>query len=167
MGGLAASVAGGVIATMGGEGGEGHLLLGGALALLSCLLYAWGSHETVRSLPGRSALAQTSAFMVGAWLATSAVLVAGVALGKTPVPDHPFALRDLGLLAIYGMGAMAVSQLLFILGIRRIGVALASFHTNAAPFYVMLIMVALGGDWSWMQALGAAIVVGGVLLAQR
>ena len=165
--GLAASVLGGVIATMGSGGGEGQLLLGAALAVGSCLLYSWGSYETVKSLPGRSALAQTSSFMVGAWLAT--LLVLGVALmaGGSDLPAEPFAPRDLGLLAIYGMGGMAISQFLFILGIRRIGVALASFHINVAPFYVMLIMVALGGDWSWMQALGAAIVAGGVLLAQR
>lgn len=165
--GLAASVLGGVIATAGSGGGEGQLLLGAALAVLSCLLYSWGSHETVRSLPGRSALAQTSSILVGAWVATLAVLAGTLALGQATLPAEPFAARDLGLLAVYGMGGMAVSQFLFVLGIRRIGVALASFHINVAPFYVMLIMVALGGDWSWMQALGAGIVAGGVLLAQR
>lgn len=35
------------------------------------------------------------------------------------------------------------------------------------PFYVMLILVALGGDWSWLRAIGAAVVALGVLLAQR
>ena len=105
--------------------------------------------------------------MGGAFLGTLAVLAAALAVGQAALPAHPFAPRDLGLLAIYGMGGMAVSQFLFVLGIRRIGVALASFHINVAPFYVMLIMVALGGDWSWTQALGAAIVAGGVLLAQR
>jgi drug/metabolite transporter (DMT)-like permease len=165
--GLAASVLGGVVATMGGGGGEWDLLLGGALAVGSCVLYSWGSHETVRSLPGRSALAQTSAIMVGAWLGTLVALGAALALGEATLPADPLAPRDLGLLAVYGMGGMAVSQLLFVSGIRRIGVALASFHMNVAPFYVMLFMLALGGDWSWMQALGAAIVAGGVLLAQR
>ena len=90
-----------------------------------------------------------------------------LALGRTTLPADPFTAKSLGLLAIYGLGALALSQLLFILAVRRIGVALTSFHMNVAPFYVMLIMVALGGDWSWMQALGAAIVAGGVLLAQR
>jgi drug/metabolite transporter (DMT)-like permease len=62
---------------------------------------------------------------------------------------------------------MAVSQMLFVRAVERIGVALASFHLNMAPFYVMLILLALGGGWSWIQALGAAIVLGGVVLAQR
>jgi drug/metabolite transporter (DMT)-like permease len=38
---------------------------------------------------------------------------------------------------------------------------------NAVPFYVMLIVVMLFGDpWGWDQAIGAALVVTGVLLAQ-
>jgi drug/metabolite transporter (DMT)-like permease len=62
---------------------------------------------------------------------------------------------------------MALSQALFVLAVQRIGVALSSFHLNIAPFYVMLILLAMGGDWSWVQAGGAAVVVLGVLLAQR
>ena len=34
-------------------------------------------------------------------------------------------------------------------------------------FYVMVLMLALGGGWSWPQAAGAAIVGLGVLVAQR
>jgi drug/metabolite transporter (DMT)-like permease len=163
--GLAASVVGGVTATM-GAGGEGNLLLGAALALLSCLFYSWMAHETVRRMPGRSVIGQTTVTVAGAALATAALAVAYAALGG-PAPPEGAGLGDLGLLAIYGIGAIAVSQLLFIASVRRIGVALASFHLNIAPFYVMLILIALGGGWSWMQALGAAIVIGGVLLAQR
>lgn len=32
---------------------------------------------------------------------------------------------------------------------------------------VMLILVMLGGDWSWMQAAGAVVLAAGVILAQR
>jgi hypothetical protein len=32
---------------------------------------------------------------------------------------------------------------------------------------VMLILLTLGGNWSWPQAVGAAIVGSGVILAQR
>lgn len=165
--GLGASVVGGVIATAEQGPGQGQVLLGAALAVGSCLLYSWGSYETVRSLPGRSVLAQTSATMMGACLATAAVLIGALAIGQTALPPSPFAARNLGLLAIYGMGGMAIAQFFFILGIRRLGVALASFHVNMMPFYVMLILVALGGDWSWLRAIGAAVVALGVLLAQR
>jgi uncharacterized membrane protein (DUF485 family) len=37
---------------------------------------------------------------------------------------------------------------------------------NATPFYVMIIMFAFGSPWIWTQAIGAAIVGLGVLVAQ-
>jgi membrane protein YdbS with pleckstrin-like domain len=37
---------------------------------------------------------------------------------------------------------------------------------NATPFYVMLILFAMGGAWNWTQAFAAAIVGLGVLIAQ-
>jgi drug/metabolite transporter (DMT)-like permease len=37
---------------------------------------------------------------------------------------------------------------------------------NAVPFYTMLIVFLLGGPWSWLQTLGAAIVVMGAGIAQ-
>ncbi len=165
--GLLASVAGGVIATMGGGGGQGNLLLGAALAISSCLLYSWASHETVRRMPGRTVLAQSTVTAVGAGAATLAVFALLAATGRAALPPSAFGAESLGLLAVYGMGGLAVSQILFIGAVRKIGVALASFHLNVAPFYVMLILIALGGEWSWAQALGATVVAGGVLLAQR
>lgn len=165
--GLAATVAGGVLATAGAGAGEGNVALGALLALLSCLFYAWMSFETVRRMPGRSPLAQTAVTVAGAGMASAALALALWALGRSGPPEGGAGARDLWLLAIYGVGAIGLAQLLFIGAVHRIGVALASFHLNLAPFYVMLILIALGGDWSWMQALGAAVVAGGVVLAQR
>ena len=165
--GLAASILGGLVATWGGEAGGGNLLLGVLLALGSVLVYSWATHETVRSLPGQTALARTTATVLGGFLAGLVVAAAWAALGGDLAPRGGVTGSDLGLLAVYGIGGMALSQVLFVLAVQRIGVALASFHLNIAPFYVMLILLALGGGWSWTQALGALIVLGGVLLAQR
>jgi drug/metabolite transporter (DMT)-like permease len=165
--GLLASVVGGVIATWGGEAGGGNLAVGALLAVGSCVFYSWGTNESVRSLPGQSALARTTATVGGGFVAALLVALVWGALGGAGVPEGGFGASNLALLAVYGMGGMALSQMLFVLATERIGVALASFHLNIAPFYVMLILLAMGGDWSWMQAGGAAIVVVGVLLAQR
>ena len=44
---------------------------------------------------------------------------------------------------------------------------LASFHMNAVPFYVMVILLALSmGEWEWLRAAGVAVVVLGVLISQ-
>lgn len=165
--GLAASVLGGVVAIAGGEAGGGNLLLGALLAVGSCIVYPWAVNETVRGLPGQTALAGTTATVLGGFLVGLAVAAAWAALGGEVRPRGGVADADLRLLAVYGMGGMALSQLLFVRAAQRIGVALASFHLNVAPFYVMLILLAAGGGWSWVQALGAAVVLGGVLLAQR
>jgi hypothetical protein len=55
---------------------------------------------------------------------------------------------------------------MWIMSVERLGIGLSALHINAAPFYVMLILFALGAGWNWTQA-GAAAVVGlGVLVAQ-
>lgn len=43
---------------------------------------------------------------------------------------------------------------------------MASFHPNAAPFYVMLIMLVFVYGWVWLQAIGASILAVGVIIAQ-
>ena len=45
-------------------------------------------------------------------------------------------------------------------------IAVASFHLNATPFYVMLILLMFGHDWNWVQAVGAFILAFGVIIAQ-
>ena len=67
---------------------------------------------------------------------------------------------------IYGVGGLAISQLLWIIAVGSLGIAMSALHINLTPFYVMIFMLALGGSWSWLQAAGAALVAVGVLIAQ-
>lgn len=163
--GLVLTVIGGAVATGGGVPGD--LGIGAALALASCFLYSWGSLRTIRDLPEHGTLGRTTVTLAGALVMLWVVLAAGLATGITPAPPDPVAGRSLGLLAVYGLGAMAISQFLWIASVDRLGVAVASFHINLSPFYVMLLMLALGGTWSWAQAMGAVIVGSGVVIAQR
>ena len=64
------------------------------------------------------------------------------------------------------IGGLAISQVLWIMSIGSLGIAMSSLHINATPFYVMLILFALGGAWNWTQATAAAVVGLGVLVAQ-
>ena len=70
------------------------------------------------------------------------------------------------MLVIYALISLGLSQVLFIASVGKLGVALASFHINVAPFYVMVIMLVLGEEWNWTRALGAAVVALAVVLAQ-
>ncbi|MCU0903343.1 MAG: DMT family transporter [Tabrizicola sp.] len=163
--GLVLSVIGGLVAL---SGGIGALDFGwGALAALaSALCYTWGSRETVRAFPALTPLGRSAITVTGAALV---MLVAALADGlvRDAWPDwQAIGWPEFAGLAMFGIGSMAVSQLMWIVSVGRIGIGAASLHMNAVPFYVMLIVFLLGGPWSWAQAAGAVIVVTGALVAQ-
>jgi drug/metabolite transporter (DMT)-like permease len=166
--GLVAALVGGVVATgvFNGQAIPGNLGLGALLALASAFLFSWASYWTVRDFPDQTALGRTVITLTGGLVFVSLAFVIMVGTGFVPVPPIPTA-QDWAMIAIYGLGALAISQVLWIASVERLGVAVASFHINVAPFYVMLILLAAGGAWSWPQAIGAAIVALGVVFAQR
>jgi len=163
--GLVAALVGGIIAT--GNGVPGSIGAGALFAVISGLLFSWGTLMTIRHLGAQSGLGQISVTATGATLAMGVFALALWAAGVVTLPEQPLTLTNLGLFALYGVLAYAVSQVMWIGSAARLGVAVASFHVNIAPFYTMLILLALGGDWSWPQAIGAAIVGLGVVVAQR
>ncbi len=163
--GLCLSVMGGLIAVSGAEG-EVDFGIGVLAALASVLLYTWGSRETVRALPELSPLGRVTITVAGC---AAVALIAAVADGllRSNWPDWgAIGPAEFGGLAIFGIGSMAISQLLWIISVGRIGIGAASMHMNAVPFYVMLMVFLIGGPWNWAQTLGAAIVVSGALIAQ-
>ena len=140
---------------------------GALIGLFAATIFAWGSRATVKSLPELTPIGQTVVTTAGMVL-FCVVLYLAFALLNLPgtqavVPDA----RGWSLMLIYAWLSLAISQAFWITGVGRLGVGLASFHLNAAPFYVMLILLALGGSWNWLQALGAFILAVGVIFAQR
>jgi drug/metabolite transporter (DMT)-like permease len=164
--GLALSVLGGLVAVS-GTAGSLDFGIGVLAALASVLCYTWGSRETVKALPRLTPLGRSTVTVAGA-AAVMLVIALGDGLLRDQWPDwQAIGLPEFGGLAIFGIGSMAVSQLLWIISVGRIGIGAASMHMNAVPFYVMLMVFALGGPWSWLQTLGAVIVVLGALVAQE
>jgi drug/metabolite transporter (DMT)-like permease len=163
--GLLLSVMGGLIAVSGGEGSV-DFGVGVLAALASVLCYTWGSRETVRALPNLTPLGRSAITVSGCAVV---ILIAAIGDGvlRGAWPDwSAIGLREFGGLAIFGIGSMAISQLLWIISVGRIGIGAASMHMNAVPFYVMLMVFILGGAWNWAQTFGAVIVVIGALVAQ-
>jgi len=140
---------------------------GVALVLLSGTLFSWASNAAVRDFPDLTPLGRSTITFAGATVFAMLALGAGVLVGFDLLPARAISPNELGLLAIYAVAAMALSQILFIASVGRLGIALTAFHINVAPFYVMVFMLALGGEWSWTKVLGAAIVGAGVLISQR
>lgn len=163
--GLGASVLGGVIAT--NALAPADLGVGALAAVGSCFLFAFGSFLTVRDLPELSPLGRSTVTLAGG-LATTGITLCGLhLLGADVLPNSAPDGAQLKLLVIYAFAGMALSQVMFIASVGHLGIAAASFHINLAPFYVMLILLALGGGWHWPQAIGALAVAAGVVIAQR
>jgi drug/metabolite transporter (DMT)-like permease len=168
--GLLASVIGGVVATGGGAPASGagtNLGLGVLCAVASCTLFAWASYIAVRDFVGLSAIGRTTIPLAGGLMFTTICCGIAWSVGWASAPVSGWTAGTIGLLAIYGIGGMAISQFFWIASVERLGIGLAAFHINVAPFYVMLFLVLLGAGWSWPQAIGAAIVALGVVIAQR
>ena len=162
--GLVATVVGGIVATGGGGVALG---LGALVAVASCFLFSWGSFLTVRDFPTLSPIGRTTLTLAGGLLAMGTLVLGADLAGMSVLPETRIDRQQIGLLAIYALAGMALSQVMWIASVGRLGIAVASFHINVAPFYVMLYLLALGGGWDWQAALGAAIVAAGVVLAQR
>ncbi|NUB42906.1 DMT family transporter [Fertoebacter nigrum] len=163
--GLALSLAGGLL-TYGGKLGAVGFGLGALAAFASVVCFTWGSRATVISFPALSPIGRTAITLTGGALATGIAAITQISLGG-PAPDWAaLGAREISALLLYGFGALALSQILWIISVGQLGIGLAALHINAAPFYVMLFLYALGGSWEWMQVLGAAIVGFGVIIAQ-
>lgn len=163
--GLLLSIAGGILAAGNFEGGLGFGI-GALLCLGSVITFTLASRWTVTALPGLSPLGSTSLTVCGAALTATAFALISLALGFPGPNLSVFGLTEFSALAIYGIGGLAISQLLWIIAVGNLGIAVSALHINLTPFYVMVFMLALGGTWSWIQALGAALVAIGVLVAQ-
>ena len=163
--GLLLSVAGGLGAY---SVAMGDLALGlGALAALgSVVAYTWGSRATVTAFPGLTPIGRTAITVTGAALATASAALIHAGLGAPAANWAAFGWPEFGALMIFGVGSIAISQLLWIMAVGRLGIGMSSLHLNATPFYVMIFLFAFGGEWIWAQALCAAIVGLGVLIAQ-
>lgn len=163
--GLLLSIIGGILAAGNFDGGL-SFGIGALLCLASVVTFTLASRWTVTALPGLTPLGSTSLTVCGAALTGMVFALIGGAFGLPGPTLDVFGLKEFTALTIYGVGGLAISQLLWIVAVGSLGIAMSSLHINLTPFYVMVFMLALGGGWSWLQALGAALVALGVLIAQ-
>jgi drug/metabolite transporter (DMT)-like permease len=164
--GMGLSLLGGLLALQGGEGAGGGTWLGAGLCLFSVVVFTFCSRATVTALPDLSPIGRTTVTLCGGGGAATLLALLGTGLGL-PAPDWAeLGAQEAGAMAIYALAGLALSQVLWIVSVGKLGIGLASLHINATPFYVMLILFALGGPCLWHQVLGAALVALGVLVAQ-
>jgi drug/metabolite transporter (DMT)-like permease len=163
--GVLLSLGGGAIAMSTGAGGVG-LGLGALLCFLAVLLFTLGSRATVTAFALLTPLGRTTVTLTGAALITCAAAGLNALLGGAAPQWALLGFNELAALALFSIGGLAISQLLWIMSVGSLGIALSSLHINATPFYVMGTLFALGAAWNWTQAWAAAVVALGVLVAQ-
>lgn len=165
--GLLLSLIGGVAVVVGKPDGEGlHLGLGALFCFASVFSFTLGSRWAVTFFPGVSPMGRTTVTLSGAAICIAIAALINAAMGGAGPDWSALGWPDLAALLFYSVSGMAISQLLWILSIGRLGIGVAAMHINLTPFYVMLIVFALGGVWSWTQVASAVIVSLGVLIAQ-
>ena len=86
------------------------------------------------------------------------MVIFGIALDFQSLTWEVLSPRYTAALIVHALFGIAISQWLYINGVSKVGVAVASVHVNAAPFYVMMIVVILGGDWNWVSLYGAILI---------
>ena len=146
--------------------GDFQFGLGFLIGLCASSLFAWGSRATVKEFPELTPLASTTVTTLG-MTGLCAFVFFGALIFKMPGTTVPTPTdNDFILLSIYALCSLGLSQWIWISGVGKVGIGVASFHLNAAPFYVMLIMLVFGYGWSWLQAIGACILAVGVIMAQ-
>ena len=137
------------------------------IGFLGVALFAWGSRATVKSLPGMTNLGQVSVTSLGmALLSIVLYFICTIFMDLTNSVSS-ITLKHLGLILIYAWLGLGISQILWIKAVSQLGIGIASFHLNAVPFYVMLMLFLLGDQWIWRQAIGALVVITGVIIAQQ
>lgn len=164
--GLVLSLIGGVMALDLKAGGM-SLGVGAALCFASVVSFTIGSRLTVTAFPDETPIGRTALTLTGAAIASVSVALLQWGLGNNLTPSFAaWGWPEIGGMLLFSVGALGVSQVMWIMSVERLGIGLSALHINAAPFYVMIILFALGAAWSWPQAGAAALVGLGVLIAQ-
>ena len=164
------TAAGGALATyQPSAAGAGFELRGGeALIFLASACWSWYSLAAQRWLHGHSQLRITGMTMLPGTVVAVGIYLLAAALGAADLPPAlPVRGLDLGLFAWMVAGPVVAGVFLWNYGVRMLGVVVASVFLNLAPVVAISITAALGTWPTAPQLAGGALVLGGVLSAQR
>ena len=136
------------------------------IGLMSVTFFAWGSRASVQHLPNMTVLARTATTTLGmsGFCLIVYLVFLTFNLGATSIPKID--MEQIKLLIVYACFGLAISQILWIEGVQKLGIGIASLHLNVTPFYVMIILFTVGNKWIWPQALGAIIIITGISMTQ-
>lgn len=160
------SVAGGVIAVLGGLSAQHARFEGGEiLIILANVCWTWMSVAAQRWLKGFSQL-QITALTIGGGAFWLLLLYPFVILSGVVEIRMDFSPPILAMLLFAGVVPIAIGNFCWHYGVSRVGVVVASLYNNLLPAAALVITALMGGTFSYLQIAGTAVIVAGVLLAQ-
>jgi drug/metabolite transporter (DMT)-like permease len=140
---------------------------GEPLILVAMFLWSWYSLAAQRWLPGWSQMRITTATLgPGVAMIVAFYLIAG-ALGFASLsPGAPRDALDVGLVLWIAVGGVAFAMLFWNYGVQRLGLVVACLFLNLMPIITILVLALMGQMPTWLQLIGTALVVIGLLQAQ-
>lgn len=167
--GIALVVIGGTIATVDFRaGGRLFDLRGGEpLMLLGSFCWTWSSLTAQRWLAGCSQLRIATLLLLPGVAVLFLVDLAAIPVGLAHWPPAMRGAFDGALFLWMGLVSVLAGLLLWNHGVRVLGVVVASFFLNLIPIAAVLITALLGTLPTGWQLAGGALVLGGVMQAQR
>jgi drug/metabolite transporter (DMT)-like permease len=137
--------------------------VGDGLMLAACFLYALYTLG-LRRRPAVSAIGFFTAMALVAAITSLPLLFLEAVYGAPQWPT-PFGWLLVVLIAI---GPSLLSQLMFMRGVEQIGPARAGMFVNLVPIFgAFLAVIILGEQFAWHHGAALALVLGGILLAER
>lgn len=165
---IALAIAGGLLTRLDfADLGEGFSFQGGEpLVLLAVTCWSWYSVKAQDWIPGVSQLHLTTATVFAASL-TMTLLVLLLALTGYPlrIPADPRP-DEIALIGWIGISMVCIGILTWNLGVKYLGVVVASLFLNLIPVVAITTATILGADLRLEQVLGGLLVIAGVVQAQ-
>ncbi len=163
--GIVMAIAGGIATSFGGNV-KGPTFHGGEfLVILANIFWIGYSRSCITRLKALSDLAKTTLTMTCSSIVALVLIPILIVLGWTPV-EYELSLPTVGLIVWMAVLANGIAVILWLWGARLLGVTIGSMHQNLVPFYVILLVLPLGGEIHAQQLLGAALVAAGACFAQ-
>jgi drug/metabolite transporter (DMT)-like permease len=137
--------------------------IGDVWTLIACVFYA-GYTLGLRRRPQLPGLVYFTALATVAFVSSLPLLAFEVATGTVQWPT----LKGWAVLLYVGLLPSLLAQIFYIRGVELIGPARAGLFVNLVPvFGALLAVVLLGEPFAFYHALGLALVLGGIALAER
>lgn len=162
--GAALALAGGVLMAL--KGGDVDVHGGEILVFAAVLCFAWYSIMVPRWMTGHSQLS-IAALTVGTGTMFTVLFWTLAQIFDVTALRYDLSPRSIVLMVYVAVASMCLAVMFWNYGVIRLGAPLASIYANLAPVFAALVAMVFGIYPTAMQIVGGAVILSGVIIAQR